>query len=335
MPRPLLPSSAKAFAPRAQPYIVLKPKYSEWLAKVIKQAKSANHNIRRRKNSSGQVILLSIILAPDTAIWTLYVTDLFQAYYKARQVDVTSHTSPAETRYIQAHVVHVDTISRDEIGFKLTPDTIEGLIKFYDNHISCHMSSSIGNGPQKVMAPHHKDSKEGFVQRVNEFVFCTHVSALNSLQSDGTGTLIGIHAIAAREAINSLLVSGIASQQEDGLWQQEGRFSQASLLPTQERGQIDSFNSHSSFDPWSIEEALPDMTIPYRPLAHTVYTDQSSSLGAVWGTHPLLSRDEQQFPPPYARFSSRSSLLQWPSSISGETGGMEEFDESGRCFMSG
>ncbi|KAJ5655108.1 hypothetical protein N7490_002111 [Penicillium lividum] len=333
--RPFLPSSAKAFAPRDKPYIVLNPKYSDSLAKVLRQAKPENYTMRKRKDSSRQATLLSILLAPDTAIWTICETDLLQVLYKARHEYGPSQAS--ETRYIQAHVVHVDTISRNEMSFKLTSETIQSLIEFYDINISCHLSSSISNEPQKSTAPHHKDPKQAFVQKINGFVFCTPVSALESLKSDGTGTLLGRQAMAAREAIERLLVSVIATQQEGSLPQQEGRLSQQKegLLPTQERGQIGSFNSHSSFEPWSIEEVLPDMTIPYRPLAHTVYTDQSSSLGAVWGPLPLLSRDEQQFPAPYAQFSSRSSLLQWPSTIAGETGDTEEFDESGRHFMSG
>ncbi|KAJ5654934.1 hypothetical protein N7490_001937 [Penicillium lividum] len=301
--RPFLPSSAKAFAPRDKPYIVLNPKYSDSLAKVLRQAKPDNYTMRKRKDSSRQA----------TAEYT------------------------TSTRHC-----YMDNF----------------LIEFYDINISCHLSSSISNEPQKSTAPHHKDPKQAFVQKINGFVFCTPVSALESLKSDGTGTLLGRQAMAAREAIERLLVSviatqqegslpqqegsllqqeGIVPQQEGSLPQQEGRLSQQKegLLPTQERGQIDSFNSHSSFEPWSIEEALPDMTIPYHPLAHTVYTDQSSSLGAVWGPLPLLSRDEQQFPAPYAQFSSRSSLLQWPSTIAGENGDTEELDESGRYFMSG
>lgn len=52
-------------------------------------------------------------------------------------------------------------------------------------------------------------SKAGISSKVNEFTFCTHVSALKSLGKDGTGTLIGRQAMAAREAINRLLVSDI------------------------------------------------------------------------------------------------------------------------------
>ncbi|KAJ5642843.1 hypothetical protein N7490_006843 [Penicillium lividum] len=74
--RPFLPSSAKAFAPRDKPYIVLNPKYSDSLAKVLRQAKPENYTMRKRKDSSRQATLLSILLAPDTAIWTICETDL-------------------------------------------------------------------------------------------------------------------------------------------------------------------------------------------------------------------------------------------------------------------
>jgi hypothetical protein len=104
------------------------------------------------------------------------------------------------------------------MSFKLTSDTIENLINLYDKNISCHTSSSICNGPQKVTIFHSQDPKQSFVQEVDEFVFCTHVTVLKSLEGDGTGTLIGTQAMAAREAINRLLVSDIAPQQEGRLW---------------------------------------------------------------------------------------------------------------------
>lgn len=342
MPQLFLPSSAKAFAPRDKPHIVLNPKYSESLAKVLQKAKPKNYQIRRRKDSSRQAALLSILLAFDTAIWIICETDLWRGLYDVRQANGPPPASLPKSCDIQAHVIHVDMISRNEMSFKLTSETIQALIEFYDKNILCPLNSSISNGSQKITAPHHKDPKQEFVQKLNEFVFCTSVSALESLRSDGTGFLIGRQAMAAREAIDNVLVSVMHPQQECGLWQQgrsiwyqDSSLLQGSLLPTQERGRIDWSNSHSSFKPWGFEEDLPDMTIPYLPLTHTVYADQSFSFGAVWGNLPLLSRDGQQLPPPYAQSSSRSPLLQWPSIIAGDTRGMGEIDEAGRYSLSG
>ena len=215
-PRLLLPSSAMAFASRAQPYIVLKREYCHWLAKILKQARPG-YDIICCEYSTEQATLLSILLAPDTALWTICEMDLVHASHKASEEEGMSQASLAEARYIQAHVVHIDTISRVEMSFKLTSNTIENLINLYDKNISCHTSSSISNGPQKVTTFHNKDPKQAFVQKVNEFVFCTHVTALKSLGGDGTGTLIGRQAMAARQAINHLLVSDIAPQQEGSL----------------------------------------------------------------------------------------------------------------------
>jgi hypothetical protein len=93
--------------------------------------------------------------------------------------------------------------------------------------------------------------------------------------------------------------------------------------------------SDASFEPWSFQNALPDMTNPYRSLDHTIYPDQCFSLDAVWGIHPVSSRDEPHFSPPYAQSLPRSSLLQWPSTIAGGTENMEEIDEFGRYLVLG
>ena len=204
MPQHFLPSSAKAFAPRDKPYIVLNPNYSESLATILKKAKLKDYKIRRRKDSSRQATLLSILLAFDTAIWKICETDLLRGLYDVRQANGPPPASLPKSCDIQAHVIHVDTISRNEISFKLTSETIQALIEFYDKNISCRLNSSIFKGSQKLTAPHHKDPKQAFVQKINEFVFCTSVSALESLKSDGTGFLIGRQAIAAREAIDNL-----------------------------------------------------------------------------------------------------------------------------------
>ena len=100
MSRTILPASVKGFVDRDKPLIVLKPGFSEWLAKIIAIAKPAKCRIRRRRDSSGQVILLNMILAPDTAIWTLCVTDLFQAFYRARKEVWMQQAIHSEIRFI-------------------------------------------------------------------------------------------------------------------------------------------------------------------------------------------------------------------------------------------
>lgn len=305
MSRVILPASAKGIVHREKPLIVLQPVFCEWLAGIIATARPANCSIRRRKNSSGQVILLSMILAPDTAIWTLCVTDLFQAFYRARKDVWMQQAIHSEIRFIQAHVVHIDMISRNEMGFKLTPETVRGLIEFYDN-IPHHLRSSNSNGS------HDSDSKWTFVQKVTDFVLCTPISALESLRQDGTGVLFGHEEMAARQAVDLLLTSEIAPQPE-------GSLSQCCQLSTQERGQINVFNRHFILEPWSFEEALPDMTIPYHPLALSAYADPSFPLGATWEIFPLPSGEEQQFPPMYDQSPPHRLPLPWPSMIAKET----------------
>lgn len=96
------------------------------------------------------------------------------------------------------------------------------------------------------------------------------VSALKSLQNDGARSLIGRQVMATREAIDRLLVSDTAPRRERRLSQQK-----KGVLPTLETGQVGSFRNRSSFEPCSFENALPDMTIPYRPLEGTVYATRA------------------------------------------------------------
>ncbi|KAJ5654941.1 hypothetical protein N7490_001944 [Penicillium lividum] len=321
MSRTILSASVKGFVHRDKPLIVLKPEFSEWLAKIIAIAKPAKCRIRRRRDSSGEAILLNMILAPDTAIWTLCVTDLFQAFYRARKDVGMQQATHSEIRFIQARVVHIDMTSRNEMGFKLTPETIRGLIDFYDN-IPYHLRSSSSN------RSHNNDPKRAFVQKVTDFVFCTSISALQSLTKDGSGVLFGHEEMTARQAVDLLLISEIAPQPQ-------GSLSRGCQLLVQERGQMNVFNGHSSLEPWSFEEALPGRTIPYHHLAHLAYADPSFPPGATWEGFPPSPGEEQQFLPMYDQFPPRRMLLQWPSMIAKDTWDWDEINDPGRYYMSG
>lgn len=235
MPRVLLPSSAKAFAPRAQPYIVLKREYCHWLANVLKKARPG-YDFTYREFSTEQATLLSMLLACDTAVWTICEVDLIQTFYQVSQEKRMPQAILAEARYIQAYIVHIDTISRGEMSLKLTFSTIESLINLYEKYVSCHTSSSISDAPQNVTTFHKQDPEQAFIQKVNEFVIGTDLSALESLESNGTGALIGNQATAAREAIDRLFLSVMAPQQK------------SSLSPTRNI-RVDCSNSHFSASP--------------------------------------------------------------------------------------
>jgi hypothetical protein len=223
-------------------------------------------------------------------------------------------------RSIQAHVVHIDMISRNEMGFKLTPETVQGLVDFYDN-IPYHVRSASSNGSR------NNDPRRAFVQKVTDLVFCTSISALESLKKDGTGVLFGHQRMTARQAVDRLLISEIAPQPQ-------GSLSHGCLLPIQGRGQIGVFDGHASLEPWSVE-SLPERITPYNPLAHSAYADPSFPPGAAWEILPPSSRQVQHFPPMYDQLPSCGSLLQWPSMIVKDTWDWYGFNEPGRCHMSG
>ncbi|KAJ5642255.1 hypothetical protein N7490_006255 [Penicillium lividum] len=201
-----------------------------------------------------------------------------------------------KTYYIQAHVVHVEMISQQEMGFKLTPETIQSLIEMYDDTISRHMTSSNCTGPEKEATPQSKERQQ-LVQRVNGSVFRTHISALETLKSDGTGTLIGIQANAAREAVESLLAYITPPHQDD------------KLLPTQ-----GSWKMNRQEDPLlkdvRLEDTLSEMTTPC-----TVHPDQIFSPGQLSSCLIPFPQHGQQYLSTYAQSLSLYSQLQWPSAM--------------------
>ncbi|KAJ6115481.1 hypothetical protein N7486_001259 [Penicillium sp. IBT 16267x] len=129
---------------------------------------------------------------------------------------------------IEAHVVHVDMISQNGMGFKLTEHTIQALIACYDNVRSHRIIACISTCPPKKKAAQLQGLQQKFVKAVNSFVFCTHVSALESLASDGSGILRGDEEKATREAVDRLLVSIIPPSQEINASQ--------GIIPLQEQG---------------------------------------------------------------------------------------------------
>jgi len=90
--------------------------------------------------------------------------------------------------HVEAYIVHVDMVLRNEVAYKLTPDSIEALIEYHKD-IHCV------NAKANTYDWSEKDSQckklhEDFIQAINKFVFRTHVSALEGLEEDGAGELL-------------------------------------------------------------------------------------------------------------------------------------------------
>ena len=188
MPVTLLPASAAAFAPRGAPNVVLNSKVEPWLTATLKRI----NRIKRPLNSVPQhQRCLTETLSASTAIWTLCSIML----PKAPDSELRRDDNPLiealfnyQLLHIEAYVVHVDMVSQNEVAFKLTQDTIDGLIEYHKEIFSVDASANTWNWSEKETQL--KKLQEDFVQAINKFVFRTISTALEGLEEDGGGELL-------------------------------------------------------------------------------------------------------------------------------------------------
>ncbi|KAK0711261.1 hypothetical protein B0H67DRAFT_492184 [Lasiosphaeris hirsuta] len=189
MPPQLLPASAAAFAPRASSVnVVLGSKVEPWLTQTLKRI----NRIKRPLNSVPQhQRCLTETLSSPNAIWTLASLML----PKAPDSELRKDQNPLieaifnyQLVHLEAYIVHVDMVLRNEVAYKLTPDTIESLTEY---HKDIHCANSKANTYDwSEKEQQCKKLHEEFVQAINKFVFRTHVSALEGLEEDGAGELL-------------------------------------------------------------------------------------------------------------------------------------------------
>lgn len=106
--------------------------------------------------------------------------------------------------HIEAYVVHVDMVSRNEVAFKLTPETIESLVDFHKDVYSVDAAANTYNWSGKHAEL--KKLQEEFVQAANKFVYRTSAQALEGLEEDGAGELLSGRSEEAKAAIAKLFV---------------------------------------------------------------------------------------------------------------------------------
>lgn len=93
-----------------------------------------------------------------------------------------------ELVHVEAYIVHVDMVLRNEVGYKLTKDTIEALVE-YHKEVHCVDAKAITHD-WSDKEQQCKKLHEDFVQAINKFVYRTHVSALEGLEEEGAGELL-------------------------------------------------------------------------------------------------------------------------------------------------
>lgn len=189
MPPQLLPASAAAFAPRAASVnVVLGSKVEPWLTQTLKRI----NRIKRPLNSVPQhQRCLTETLSSPNAIWTL--TSLMLP--KAPEADLRKDSNPLieaifnyQIIHVEAYIVHVDMVLRNEVAYKLTPDTIEALIEYHKDIHCVNAKANTYDWSEKEQQC--KKLHEEYIQAINRFVYQTHVSALEGLEEDGAGELL-------------------------------------------------------------------------------------------------------------------------------------------------
>ena len=204
MPTVLLPASAAAFAPRSPPNVVLNRKVEPWLTAALKRI---NRVKRPLNNVTQHTKCLTETLSSPNAIWTLCWlllpvapgADLRRDENPLVEALANYHMMPVE-----AYVVHIDMVSRNEVALKLTPETIKLLVNFHRDVYSVDTAASTWTWTEKdsqVMK-----LQEEFVQAANKFVYRTEANVLEGLEEEGAGELFGGRTEEVKSAIMSLFV---------------------------------------------------------------------------------------------------------------------------------
>lgn len=175
----LLPAS------KASIHIVLGSEVKPWLMWTLK--KHANAKFHYGRIVAQHQTFLTKILSSSTAIWLLASIIL----PKAPDAELYKDSNPLiealfnyQLIHIKASIIVIDMVSRNEVAFKLIPDSIESLIK-YHRDIHCANLADAHIDRLEIKKLH-----EEFVEAINKFVYCTHESALEGLEEDGSGELL-------------------------------------------------------------------------------------------------------------------------------------------------
>lgn len=186
MPVQLLPASAAAFAPRVSSVnVALGSKVEPWLTQTLKRV---NRDTGRLKNVPQHQRCLTEMLSSPNAIWTL--ASLMLPKFPEAEIPQDPLQKPFSYQlvHVEAYIVHVDMVLRNEVAYKLTADTIDNLVEYHEKIHSVDAKANTHDWSEKEQQC--KKLHEDFVQAVNKFVYRTPVSALEGLEDDGAGELL-------------------------------------------------------------------------------------------------------------------------------------------------
>ncbi|KAJ2970593.1 hypothetical protein NUW58_g9643 [Xylaria curta] len=299
MPPQLLPASAAAFAPRASSVnVVLGSKVEPWLTQTLKRI----NRVKRPLNSVPQhQRCLTETLSSPNAIWTL--ASLMLPKWPDAQLRKDSNPLVEAIQnydfiYIEAYIVHVDMVLRNEVAFKLTPDTIEALIEHHKEVSCANAKAGSYDWPEKEQ--HAKKLHDEFVQAINKYVFRTHVSALEGLEEEGVGELLCGRSEEVKNSIMTLLNKPLLPPPPKIV----DVIRQPPLLPSSPVGAaIWSQTSHSPGVPAPVDSKR---VLPSSPAVTSTSVDSNTP---IWSNIPLHEIELQSSAPPFNQPYSSAGLF--------------------------
>ncbi|PHH76947.1 hypothetical protein CDD80_1075 [Ophiocordyceps camponoti-rufipedis] len=201
MPVQLLPASAAAFAPRASSVnVVLGSKVEPWLTQTLKRI----GRVKRPLNSVSQhQRCLTETLSSPGALWNLASLMLPRLAERDLPGDDGARLFSHQLVHVEAYIVHVDMVLRNEVAFKLTTDTIDALVVYHEGIHCANAVASTYDWPDKRQDCNKL--RDDFVQAVNKFVFRAHVSALDGLEEEGAGELLAGQSDEVKAALLGLM----------------------------------------------------------------------------------------------------------------------------------
>ena len=204
MPTVLLPASAAAFAPRSPPKVVLSRKVEPWLTAALKRV---NRVKRPLNNVMQHTRCLTETLSSPNAIWmlcSLVLPNAPSAKLRRDEDPLVEALFNHHMVHIEAYVVHVDMVSRNEVALKLTSETIKALVNFHRDVYSVDTAASTWSWSEKELQV--RKLHDEFVRAANKFVYRADANVLEGLEDDGAGELEGGRSADVKEAIMGLFL---------------------------------------------------------------------------------------------------------------------------------
>ncbi|KAI3534611.1 hypothetical protein CABS03_15116 [Colletotrichum abscissum] len=175
--------------PRAiAPIIDLGPTIQPWLAQTLRSVEKQMEPLESVLHH--QTCMIKTLSTPKS-IWYLaciMVPNPSESELRQNSIQDVERLSDFRLIHIEAYIIHVDMRDRDEVAFKLTTESINSLVEYYERYhrvgLVAKMHERSGNDRVR------KKMSEEFTRAINEFVYRTHVSALGGLEEDGTGEFL-------------------------------------------------------------------------------------------------------------------------------------------------